>query len=102
MSRPKYRLELSARARTDWEDILAYTLRTWGETQMIAYETLLESSLDTLRWNPNLGHKRDGLTERHRVLIAGQHVVVYVIAEETVSISRILHEEMDIGRHLPH
>ena len=102
MSPPKYRIELSASAQRDWEDILAYTMQKWGAAQMDAYDALLERALDTLRWNPNFGHKREGLSERHRVVIAGQHVVVYSVSEDTVSVSRILHEKMDVARHLTH
>jgi len=37
MSSPKRRIELSQQAKEDFRDILAYTLTTWGESQLAKY-----------------------------------------------------------------
>jgi len=49
MSRAEYQLELAAAAEQDFEDILLYTLLTWGQRQMDDYSELLRIPRQTER-----------------------------------------------------
>jgi plasmid stabilization system protein ParE len=102
MSSPsKYKLYLSPQAETDIEDILHYTYQTYGEEQEGKYYNILCDALDLIESNPFAGHKRPDLSERHRSLTAGQHVIVYQVSEPKIFVSRILHSRMDFIRQLP-
>lgn len=100
MSRPDLPLILSPRAEDDFADILQYTLETWGEKQVFVYRAVLDKALLTIQQNPDISHKRPELSPAHRIFPAGRHIIVYRANDRAVYVSRILHERMDIGRHL--
>jgi len=100
MSRPDLPLILSPRAEEDFADILQYTLETWGEAQAFEYRDLLDQALLTVREHPQIGHSRRELSAAHRIFPAGRHLIVYLVTERAILISRILHERMDLGTHL--
>ena len=100
MSRPDLPLILSPRAEDDFAHILQYTLETWGETQVFLCRAVLDQALLTIQQNPNIGHNRPELSLAHRIFPAGRHIIVYRVNDRAVHVSRILHERMDIGRHL--
>ncbi len=104
---------LSREAEADLESILGYTLDTFGTEQFNIYSNLLRKALDALaedpirpssKARPELGK---GLRTFHagfasRRQSAARHFIVYTIgADHIVNISRILHESMDLARHLP-
>lgn len=45
MSSPNYTLKLSAKAKKDIVNILAYTLGTWGDEQVEKYKAILDKGL---------------------------------------------------------
>ena len=92
---------LSAQAETDIEDILHYTYQTYGEDQEGKYYKILCDALDLIESNSFAGHKRPDLSERHRSLTAGRHVIVYQVSEQEIFVSRILHSRMDFIKQLP-
>ena len=101
MSQPDYKLSLSKKAQEDFEGILLYTLQAWGEEQMYSYrDDILNTTLDGLKKQPHIGHKRPDLSKRHRVLAAGQHVIVYQLIDKDIFVSRILHSRMDFVQKL--
>ena len=65
------------------------------------YYNILCDALDLIESNPFAGHKRLDLSDKHRSLAAGQHVIVYQVIEQKIFISRILHSRMDFIRQLP-
>jgi toxin ParE1/3/4 len=97
---PNFRLILSPRAEEDFTDILQYTLENWGEKQMLNYRDVLDNALQTILQHPEIGHKRSELSAHHRLYLAGQHFVVYRVVEQSVLVSRILHQRMDVKRHV--
>jgi toxin ParE1/3/4 len=100
MSRRNYSLALASEAEDDLEDIFSYTLQTWGEQQLADYAGVIERALEAIASNPFLGHSRADLTPGYRCFIAGRHLIIYRIEEETIYVLRVLHERMDIRRHL--
>jgi toxin ParE1/3/4 len=102
MSSPsKYKVYLSPQAESDIEDILHYTYQTYGEEQEGKYYNILCDALDLIESNPFAGHKRPDLSDRHRSLTAGQHVIVYQVVKQEIFISRILHSRMDLTIRFP-
>jgi toxin ParE1/3/4 len=100
MSPPDVPVILAPQAEDDFADILQYTLETWGEAQAYAYRAVLDQALVTIQHYPQIGHSRPELSVSHRVFPAGRHLIVYRVSDAAVYVSRILHERMDLARHL--
>lgn len=98
MSCPKFRLELSDRARRDFRDILSYTLQMWGDRQLAEYQGKIDSALSAITQNPHAGREKAGSVLR--VFRVGRHLIFYRIDGVTVYVVRILHDQMDIDSHL--
>jgi toxin ParE1/3/4 len=98
MSSPKRRLELSLQAREDFRDILSYTLTTWGESQLAKYRASIDDALHVILRNPSVG--RPSVKPTLKVLAVGQHRIFYRTIGDTVYVVRILHERMDMSRHV--
>ena len=98
MSFPELHLELSEQARRDFRDILTYTLKTWGESQLVTYRNIIDSKLRSLAQDPRAG--RDSIKPGLRVLAAGKHRIYFRTVDQTVYVVRILHERMDITQQL--
>ena len=50
--------------------------------------------------NPLIGFTRPAVSERHRFLLAGEHVIAYRLTPTRIEVSRILHGRMDLKRNL--
>lgn len=100
MSHPDIELILSPQAEEDFTDILQYTFETRGDAQVNVYSAVLNKALLTIQQYPQIGHKSPELSEAHKVFAAGQHLIIYRVVNHTVYVSRILHQRMDIARHL--
>lgn len=97
-NQPEIALFLSQEAADDLRDILQYTLERWGPSQVRAYQSVLDQALSRLQHSPKLGRKRPELSPEYRSLLAGQHVIIYRIAKNTLYVVRILHQNRDIQR----
>ncbi|MDE2488328.1 MAG: type II toxin-antitoxin system RelE/ParE family toxin [Alphaproteobacteria bacterium] len=112
-------LRLTRSAEEDLRRILADSLADYGATGLERYRTLIGVALGDLsadgappgsRDRPELG---DGLRSYHLMLcrrrgaIDGQavrrprHVLVYRPGPEELVVLRILHDAMELSRHLP-
>ena len=98
MSSPKLRLELSQQAKSDFRDILSYTLATWGEAQLAKYRASINDALHVILHNPSAG--RPAVKPTLKVLAVGHHRIFYRTMDGTIYVVRILHERMDTSRHL--
>jgi toxin ParE1/3/4 len=94
------KLRLSPEAEEDLTDILAYTIRTWGHEQAIAYRATLYRALGELVDFPSLGRARDEFGAGTRSHVAGQHVIIYRVTDDEIAVSRIIHVRRDIEREL--
>jgi toxin ParE1/3/4 len=97
MSAPKYRLELTDIASSDFRDLLSYTLQAWGEKQFIKYKQAIDDALNTIADDPYRGRSRHS----RMVYQVGRHRIFYRIENSTIFVLRILHDRMDAVRHLP-
>ena len=87
--------ELSARARLDYEDILLYSLLTFGEHQMRKYEATLESGLRYLARHPFGGQLCPEHGPGVRRHLIGHHFAYYRVKGDSVVVARLLHERRD-------
>jgi toxin ParE1/3/4 len=98
MSFPKHRIELSQQAKEDFRDILSYTLTTWGESQLAKYRASINEALHVILQNPFAG--RPSVKPPLNVLAVEHHRIFYRTTNDTIYVVRILHERMDMSRHL--
>jgi len=87
-------------AEADLIGIWLYSFDTWGEAQADRYLGALERGIGQLAKDPGRGDRRDALRAGYWSKRLERHVVFYTFTEEEVRIRRVLHEVMDLGRHL--
>jgi toxin ParE1/3/4 len=64
------------------------------------YMDELAAGIEQLGDNPEMGERCDYVREGYRVLLINRHAVYYTVAYDWISVVRVLHGEMDPGRHL--
>ncbi|CAN5525739.1 type II toxin-antitoxin system RelE/ParE family toxin [soil metagenome] len=99
--RHKLRLIITAPALADIEHIATYTVSEWGEAQARQYLARIDHTIHAIAEQPDLGRERYGVPSAIRGRKVGSHIVFYRRGGATILyILRILHEDMDHGRHL--
>lgn len=102
-------VRLSHQAERDVEDILAWTVARFGYQKAEIYAEMLALTLEALVDGPDdIGvTKRDdimhGICALHvaRYGKRGRHYVVFQVKEDClIEVLRILHDSMDLARHL--
>jgi toxin ParE1/3/4 len=92
---------LSPAAQADLERIWDYTHDHWGVNQAEEYLRELQHAIDRAAANPAIGRACDEIRPGYRKLAAGSHALFYrVTAEGVIDVVRVLHQRMDVDRHL--
>ncbi|BAX57586.1 type II toxin-antitoxin system RelE/ParE family toxin [Burkholderia stabilis] len=92
-------LRLTPLAEIDLEDIWRYTAEQWSLAQADRYHRDLIGTMEALARGKKAGRTciaRDGYF-RYAV---GSHVVFHRETDDTIDVIRVLHQRMDIERHL--
>jgi toxin ParE1/3/4 len=106
----KWRVRLGATAERDFTSILQWTAEHFGARQARLYrETLVRAIADLARGPDVAGSKpRDEIMPGMRTLHVarhgrrGRHLLLYrVVPGRIIEVGRILHDQMDLQRHLP-
>lgn len=93
-------LTFSDDAKEDVQDIAYYTFEAWGKEQEQAYLASLYRRLSEISEEPERWKKRSDLFDGCQAALAGRHVIFFRVQKEEVFISRILHQSMDVERHI--
>lgn len=104
-------IRLAASADDDFQGILRWTVQQFGKRQAKIYATTLSSALSALREGPRVPGVRirdeigTGVCTLHvaRNGAKGRHFIVFRVAAdrpETIDVLRILHDAMDLRRHV--
>lgn len=108
MSRRKTKIVLSRLAENDLANIAAWTAENYGQKQAEIYVDALLDTIDELSaGEPIQSIARDELAIGLRSLHMrkrgrrGRHLLVYKAADDILTIVRILHDSMEVSRHLP-
>ena len=105
-----WKVRLAAQAELDFSEIITWTLENFGERQAETYAETLILAIEALHDGPEqLGAKaRDDIEPGIRTLhIArqgrkGRHFVVFRETQgQCIDVLRILHDSMDLARHIP-
>ena len=91
---------LRPRAYADLEGIWLYTNEHWGEEQANRYLRQLNERITDMAAMPERGRNREAVRAGYYSLHVGRHLVLYTFTETLVGIERVLHDQMDVGRHL--
>jgi toxin ParE1/3/4 len=92
-------LRLTPLAEADLEDIWRYTFEQWSLEQANRYHNDLVSTMQALARGDKSGRVcpvRDGYLQ----YAAGSHILFYRETAGTLDVIRVLHQRMDIDRHL--
>ena len=90
---------LSPLAEADLEDIWLYTFKHWSLEQADRYHHDLIDAIEALARGVKTGRRTD-VREGYFKYPVGQHFVFFRLSETTLDVIRILHQRMDIERHL--
>jgi len=91
---------LSGKADSDIEAIAETSLRHWGLAQAEKYILGLHETFRMLAEFPELGRDVDEIRPGYRKIETASHSIFYRKTENGVLIMRVLHQNMDFGRHL--
>jgi toxin ParE1/3/4 len=91
---------LSERAAQDLEDIYVHTFRQFGDAQAETYIQALTDRFALLAARPQIGRRIDHIRTGYRRFEVGSHIVFYAPDETGILIVRILHQSMDVERHM--
>jgi toxin ParE1/3/4 len=105
-----WKVRLAAQAELDFSEIITWTLENFGERQTKTYAETLTLAIETLHVRlVQLGAKaRDDIGPGIRTLHvarqgrSGRHFVVFREAKDQhIDVLRLLHDSMDLARHIP-
>ncbi len=91
---------LSSKAAADLSGIYEYTILNFGLKPARDYLTGLHERFESLAGNPMQGRSASELSPDLRRLEFESHVVFYVPKAKGIRIVRVLHQNMDMKRHL--
>ena len=90
---------LSPRAEADLEEIWLYTYRNWSIEQADGYHAAIVDAFDGLATGGKTGRVVD-IRDGYFKYAVGSHLVFYRLTERELIVVRVLHQRMDVGRHL--
>lgn len=94
------RIILAPRARSDLDEIAAFTKKKWGHPQKNEYLNNLINTIEELRNSPALGRTRDEVRSGLLSFPNGRHIIFYRYNNERLEVIRILHQAMEPDNHL--
>jgi|SRR5271163_1791954 len=110
MAEPRWRVRLGAAAELDFANIVKWTTENFGARQSRVYRNMLVQAIGELADGPDVA----GAKARDEIMPAlctvhvarhgrrGSHFLMYrAVPKMTIEIVRVLHDSMDLQRHLP-
>ncbi len=91
---------LTREADLDLEEIYEYTIHKFGLEQADKYLLGLHDRFQILVQNPMLGRSADEVKAKLRRFEYQSHIVFYVSDIDKILVMRILHQSMDVEKHL--
>lgn len=91
---------LSAKAAADLDEIYEYTILNFGLTQAKIYLLGLHERFGTLADNPAQGRSAAQFAPELQRFEHQSHIIFYVPEKKGLLIVRVLHQSMDVQRHL--
>ncbi len=92
--------QLTEEADRDVEEILAYSVKSFGVTQTQHYFVALKECIALLADNPNMGRCAEDILPEYLHFTHESHIIFYKNLSSSILVVRILHERMDPKLHL--
>lgn len=86
-------------AQADLEDIWSHTASRWSLEQAESYHAAIIAAFEGLARGRKLGRPAD-VRDGYFKYAVGSHIVFYRPSETGIDVVRILHQRMDVARHL--
>ncbi len=86
-------------ARADLEEIWSYTASRWSMKQAESYHVAIIAAFEGLAAGNKHGRPSD-VRDGYFKYAVGSHLVFYRCSEAGIDVVRILHQRMDVTRHL--
>jgi toxin ParE1/3/4 len=107
--RQVWTVRLGQQAEQDYIEILQWTTKTFGEGQASTYAETMALAIEALEDGPDVlgARARDDIQPGVQTLHvarqgrAGRHFVVFRATGSEIDVLRLLHDSMDLPRHLP-
>lgn len=85
----------------DLSDIWNYTFETWSESQADKYYKLIINACSTIAKKPQIGKAYPEIYPDLMGKLNSKHIIFYrVLEDQSIEITRILHERMDLKNKL--
>jgi len=95
------KFKLTNNAVKDLSDIWHYTVEAWSESQADKYYKLIISACSTIATKPQIGKEYPEIYPDLKGKLTSKHIIFYrVLEDQTIEITRILHERMDLRNKL--
>lgn len=102
-------VRMSDTANADFDEILRWTAKRFGKNQAHAYAALLAEAVARLEGGPAIrgARQRGEIGTGLYTLPAGRrgrHIILFRVSgeqDEAIDVLRILHDAMDLARHVP-
>lgn len=92
------RFILSSPASRDLDEVLSYVVEHSGPTRGQHVLGGFQAAFDKLRDNPNLGHRRDDLTDSPLLLYrVWSWFIIYRFDQNSLEVARVLHAARDVA-----
>ncbi len=91
---------LSPAAEADLSDIWDYTATAWGVGQARTYLLKISAAVEMLAEHPARGRSAEKIRAAYKKYPVGSHVIFYKPLDGGIDVVRILHQRMDVTRHL--
>ena len=92
---------LSHKAEANLDEIYVFSYQTFGEVKADAYYQNICERLNSLASNPHLGRSINQIQVGLLCKQSARHIIFYTIETGGIFVVRILHDSMDITRHIP-
>ncbi len=92
--------QLTEEADRDVEEILAYSVKSFGVAQTQHYFIALKKCIELLADNPSMGHSAEDILPEYLCFPYESHTIFYKNISSSILVVRILHERMDPKLHL--
>ena len=92
--------QLTDEADRDVEEVLAYSVNSFGVAQTERYFEALKECIELLADNPNMGHSAEEILPEYLRFPYESHIIFYKKLSASILVVRILHERMDPERHV--
>lgn len=94
------RFKKTGLADGDLIDIYVYGYRSFGVSQAEKYYSELNEIFQFLAETPYVCRERTEFIPPVRIFHHGRHLIVYLVNDDHILIVRVLHDSMDIKRHI--